>query len=142
MTQAETGNTVKVHYMGMLDNGEVFDSSEGKDPLSFTIGRGMLIKGFENAVVGMEVGDKKEFTVDPDEGYGERNEDLIIDISREDIPSHIDVSPGQRLQIQQPNGEAISVSVADLNEEKVTLDANHPLAGQELKFKIEMMEIA
>lgn len=142
MTQAETGNTVKVHYKGMLDNGQVFDSSEGKEPLSFTVGHGTLIKGFENAVIGMAVGEEKEFTVEPDDGYGERNEDLIIDINRNDIPSHIDVSIGQRLQIQQPNGEAISVAVTDMTEEKVTLDANHPLAGQDLTFKVEVMEIA
>ncbi len=141
MKQATQGNTVKVHYTGKLNDGQVFDSSQEREPLEFTIGEGTIIKGFESGVLGMEVGDKKELNIPAEEGYGVRNESLVANVPRTDIPSHIDVAPGQGLQIQQPNGEKVNVVVTDVTEEKVTLDANHPLAGKDLVFDVEMVDI-
>lgn len=141
MKQATQGNTVKVHYTGKLNDGQVFDSSQEREPLEFTIGEGTIIKGFESGVLGMEVGDKKELNIPAEEGYGVRNESLVANVPRTDIPSNIDVAPGQGLQIQQPNGEKVNVVVTDVTEEKVTLDANHPLAGKDLVFDVEMVDI-
>lgn len=142
MTQAKQGDTVKVHYTGKLSDGKVFDSSEGQEPLAFTIGKGRVIQGFESGVLGMEVGEKKTITIPPEEAYGLRNEELVAVINKSDIPSNIDVAVGQRLQIRQPDGQGIPVTMTEVTDESVTLDANHPLAGQELVFDVELMEIS
>lgn len=142
MSKVQKGNKVKVHYTGKLSDGQVFDSSEGREPLEFTIGSGMLIQGFETGVVGMEVGDTKTVKITPEEGYGERNDELVAVVPRTNIPPDVDVSVGQMLQVQQPNNQTVNVVVTDVSDENVTLDANHPLAGKELTFDIEVVEIA
>lgn len=142
MAQAKQGDTVKVHYTGKLEDGRVFDTSSGREPLSFTIGEGTVIEGFESGIVGMGVGDKKTLNISPDSAYGNRNDELIAVVEKENIPEDIDVSVGQQLQVRQPNGQTINVSVTDVSEENVTLDANHPLAGRDLVFDVEIVEIA
>lgn len=142
MAQAKQGDTVKVHYTGKLEDGKVFDTSSGREPLSFTIGEGNVIEGFESGIVGMGVGEKKTLNISPDAAYGNRNDELVAVVEKENIPEDIDVSVGQQLQVRQPDGQTINVSVTDVSEENVTLDANHPLAGRDLVFDVEIVEIA
>jgi peptidylprolyl isomerase len=141
MAHARAGDTVRVHYTGTLDDGTVFDSSTGREPLEFTLGEGQVIAGFEEAVKGMEVGETKASRIDADEAYGPRRDDLLLDVPREQIPSEIDLQVGQQLTLQQPNGQAVPVVVAELSDETVTLDANHPLAGEALTFELTLVEI-
>ena len=141
MAHAQAGDTVRVHYTGTLDDGTVFDSSTGREPLEFTLGEGRVIAGFEEAVTGMEVGETKTSRIDADEAYGPRREDLLLDVPREQIPSEIDLQVGQQLTLQQPNGQAVPVTVAEFSDETVTLDANHPLAGEALTFELTLVEI-
>ena len=142
MTTAKQGDTVEVHYKGTLQDGTVFDSSEGRDPLSFTIGSGQVISGFENAVDGMEVGETKMARLDVDDAYGERRDDLVLEVPREQIPDELDVDVGTPLQLQQPDGRAVPVTVTELGDENVTLDANHPLSGQPLNFELTLVGVA
>jgi peptidylprolyl isomerase len=142
MNQAKQGDIVKVHYTGKLSNGEVFDSSTGKKPLTFKLGDGNLISGFENAVLGMAVGQSRSVTIPADEGYGSHNEQLVAQVERNNFPEKIEVKVGQALQIKKPNGEVVNVTITDVSGEQVTLDANHPLAGKDLNFEIELVEIA
>jgi len=142
MAQAKTGDNVKVHYTGKLQEGEVFDSSQGKAPLEFRIGDGKVIAGFEQGVLGMEVGDKKQISISPEEGYGVRNEELVAVIEKTLLPTDIDTSVGQQLQVKQQDGTAIKLLVTAETEDNVTLDANHPLAGKTLLFDVELVEIA
>jgi len=142
MASVKSGNKVRVHYTGRLDDGTVFDSSEGREPLEFTVGAGEVIKGFEEAVEGMEVGEAREARVVADEAYGERRDDLMLDLPKEQVPDGLDVAPGMRLELRQPDGQAVPVTVADVGDESVKLDANHPLAGQDLNFELELVEIA
>jgi FKBP-type peptidyl-prolyl cis-trans isomerase 2 len=141
MAEAKNGDTVKVHYTGKLEDGTVFDSSKGGDPLEFTLGQNQVIPGFEQAVVGMEPGDSKTAQLPPEEAYGPRYDEMVIEVEKQQIPEQIDPQVGQRLQIRQADGRAIGVTVTDVTEEKVTLDGNHPLAGQDLKFDIELVDI-
>lgn len=141
MTQAQTGNQVKVHYTGRLDSGHVFDSSADRDPLEFTLGQGQLIPGFEKAVTGMQVGDKKTVTIAAEDAYGSRQDDLLFSVDRAQLPEHIQPEVGQQLQVSQ-DGQATVVMVADLTDTTITLDANHPLAGQDLTFDLEVVEVA
>jgi len=141
MPTAKQGDTVQIHYTGKLDDGTVFDSSEGREPLAFTLGEGQVISGFEEAAIGMEVGESKETRLDVDEAYGERREDLLLEVPREQLPDELEVDVGTPLQLQQPDGRAVPVTVAKLDEEQVTLDANHPLAGQPLTFQITLVGI-
>lgn len=141
MNSAQNGNVVRVHYTGRLDDGSVFDSSHGREPLEFTLGGGQVISGFERAVSGMEVGETRSTNVPADEAYGPRREDLVLEIDREQIPEGVEVSVGTQLQLQQENGQAVPVTVADVGNESVTLDANHPLAGRDLSFELELVEI-
>lgn len=142
MSQAKRGDTVKVHYTGKLQNGEIFDSSIGSDPLEFTIGNRELIEGFESGVLGMEIGTKKTITIPPEGAYGSRNEELVADVDRAKLPDHINAEIGQALQITQPNGKTINVIMTEVTDDTVKLDANHPLAGKTLTFEIELVEIA
>ncbi|HDZ24044.1 MAG TPA: peptidylprolyl isomerase [Desulfobacteraceae bacterium] len=142
MSKAKDGDTVKVHYTGQLENGEVFDSSRQRDPLEFVIGSGNVIPGFENGIIDMEVGDSKRITISPEEGYGERREELVVKVIRNEFPEHISPAVGQQLQIKQGEGDVLNVNITALDEESVTLDANHPLAGHTLLFDVELMEIA
>ncbi len=142
MSQAKQGDTVKVHYTGKLQDGNVFDSSANREPLQFTLGAGNMIPGFEQAVQGMNVGDKKTAEIPSEQAYGEKREDMIISVPRENVPGDIQPEVGQQLAIQQQGGQQVPVTVTEVNEEKVVLDANHPLAGKDLIFEIELVEIA
>lgn len=135
------GDTVKVHYTGTIADGTVFDSSREREPLEFKLGEGKLIPGFEKAVVGMNVGDTSKVTIPSDEAYGEKREDMVIDVDRGQIPPDIKPEIGQQLQIQQKDGGAIPVVITEVTDETVQLDANHPLAGQDLTFEIEVVEV-
>ncbi|MEQ8360625.1 MAG: peptidylprolyl isomerase [Cytophagales bacterium] len=141
MSKAETGNSVAVHYTGKLEDGTVFDSSENREPLSFKLGEGQMIKGFENAVMGMAIGDKTTVSLEPKEAYGERSEDRILQVPKSDVPNDIPTEIGTQLSINQSNGQQIPAIITDANAESITLDANHPLAGKKLIFDIEMVEI-
>jgi len=135
---AKNGDKVKVHYTGMLENGTVFDSSEGSEPLEFVIGKGYLIEDFENAVIGMEINQEKDVKISKDNAYGEPRQDLIFEIPREEVED--DVQPGEFLFIS--NGDnRIPVKVLDVKDSVVIIDANHPLAGHDLLFKIRLVEI-
>lgn len=142
MTQARNGDTVKVHYTGKLEDDTVFDTSTNLDPLEFTIGEGQLIPGFERAVVGMNPGESKTIEISPDEGYGPHREDLVLEVNPDQLPEHLDPEVGQDLQLRQPDGRMVNVTVTDVSESSVTLDANHPLAGEDLAFDIQLVEIA
>jgi peptidylprolyl isomerase len=141
MAQAKMGDTVSVHYTGKLEDGSVFDSSEGRDPLQFAIGSGQLIPGFEQAVIGMAPGDSKTAQIPADEAYGSYHPEMVLVVERQQIPSELPVSVGSQLQIQQQGGVSIPVIVTDVSGSQVTLDANHPLAGENLTFEIQLMEI-
>jgi len=141
MTQAKKGNKVKVHYSGSLNDGKEFDSSFGKEPFEFTLGEGKVIRGFENAVVGMTVGETKTISISPTEAYGEYQKDLLVEVERSHLPPEIKPRAGQMLQFRSEDGTMALVTVKDIMEETVVLDGNHPLAGEELVFKIELLEI-
>lgn len=142
MTQAKQGDTVQIHYTGKLEDGTVFDSSEGREPLSFTVGNGQVIPGFEEAVIGMTADEKKNVTIPVDKAYGPRNEELIIEVPRDQVPPDINPEVGQKLQMQGPDNQMIVVEVTGVTDEQVTLDANPPLAGKDLVFDIEMVAIS
>ncbi len=142
MTQVEYGNTVKVHYTGKLDDGTVFDSSIDRDPLQFTLGEGQMIPGFEQAVVGMSLNESKTVTIQMDQAYGPHREEMVTAIERNQIPENMQqLEVGQQLQIRQDDGQTFLVLVTDVAESSVTLDANHPLAGKDLTFDLQLVEI-
>jgi len=142
MSEVKTNNTVKVHYTGKLTDGQVFDSSENREPLSFQVGSGQVIKGFEEAVIGMEVDEEKSFTIGYQEAYGPVREELIQQVSRNTLPDDLKPSVGQELVAQQPNGEKVTVRVVEIDDSNITIDANHPLAGKDLTFEIKVVDIA
>jgi FKBP-type peptidyl-prolyl cis-trans isomerase 2 len=139
--QAKKGDTVRVHYTGKLTSGEQFDSSAGREPLEFEVGAGMMIKGFDDAVVGMAIGDKKTINIAPGDGYGERNEEMVIDFPRSNFPEDMAPEVGMQLMMNNNAGQQFPVTIVEVKEEVVMLDANHMLAGKELVFDIEMVEI-
>ena len=141
MSQVKTGDTVKVHYTGKLDDGTVFDTSAEHEPLEFTIGEGRLIPDFEQAVVGMEPGESKNIQIAAENAYGPYHEEMVLVIQRKDIPDDIDPKVNQKLQVQQQNGQPFVVTVTEVSETSVTLDGNHELAGKDLNFDIELVEI-
>lgn len=141
MGVVKKGDRVRVHYTGRLEDESEFDSSSGDDPLEFTVGEGKVISGFESAVVGMSPGDEVETRIEAADAYGKRNDDLILTIKRSDLPANLDPSVGQQLNMQASSGEPFVVTVTDRDEESLTLDANHPLAGEDLTFEIELIEI-
>jgi peptidylprolyl isomerase len=142
MTAAKAGDTVRIHYTGTLSDGTTFDSSEGRDPLEFTVGSGQIIPGLDKAMPGMQVGEKKTVTVPCDEAYGPVNPEAMQSVERAQIPDHIPLDLGTALQVQDQSGRAMAVTVAEVTEDKVVLDANHPLAGKDLTFAVELVEIA
>lgn len=142
MSKAKKGDNVKVHYTGTLTTGEKFDSSEGREPLSFTVGAGQMIKGFDDAIPGMAVGDKKTINIAPSDAYGEKNKEAIVEFPKANIPPEMKLEPGMKLQLQNQAGQPIPVVVTEIKDDVVILDANHELAGKELVFDIELMEIA
>jgi peptidylprolyl isomerase len=141
MAQASNGNTVKVHYTGKFDDGTVFDTSMNRDPLQFTIGEGRLIPGFERAVVGMSPGDSKTTTIPANEAYGPHREELVMVVERNQLPADLKPEAGQQLQLNGSDGQTFVVTVSDVSELSVTLDANHVLAGRDLTFDIQLTEI-
>jgi len=142
LSKVKDGDTVKVHYTGTLtDDGTVFDSSREREPLEFTLGEGQLIPGFEKAVIGLEEGDETTVELDSEDAYGQRREDLELEVSKSDLPDNIDPQVGMQLQMQQQeDGQAIPVQITAVEDEFVQLDANHPLAGKDLTFEIELIE--
>jgi peptidylprolyl isomerase len=142
MGQAKANDRVKVHYTGSLKDGTVFDSSVKRDPLEFTIGQGMVIPGFENGIIGLKVGDKKTITIPPDQAYGEHRDDLVGVVDRTRLPENVKPEIGMILQARSPEGEMINVTVTDVTEAGVTLDMNHPLAGKELIFEVDLIEVS
>ena len=135
----ENGKVVSVHYVGKFTDGEVFDSSEGREPLQFEVGSGQLIPGFESAIIGKVVGDKVTANITPEEGYGLVREDLIVSVPLDKMPGDVEV--GQALEAQGDNGQSAQVFVKEINEDNVVIDGNHPLAGKDLVFEIEVVEI-
>ena len=135
----ENGKVVSVHYVGKFTDGEVFDSSEGREPLQFEVGSGQLIPGFESAIIGKVVGDKVTANITPEEGYGLVREDLIVSVPLDKMPGEVEV--GQALEAQGDNGQSAQVFVKEINEDTVVIDGNHPLAGKDLVFEIEVIEI-
>ena len=142
MSVAKSGDSVKVHYTGTLEDGTQFDSSVGVEPLEFTLGSGQVIAGFDEAIAGMEPGEKKNVTVPADKAYGQRNEEMVITTPRDQIPADITPEVGQRLQLAGPNNQPIVVEVTEVTDEHIQLDANPPLAGKDLTFDLELVEIA
>lgn len=141
MQQAKRGDTVHVHYRGTLDDGSEFDSSAGGDPLTFTIGAGEVIPGFESALEGMSTGEKKTQHIPATEAYGERRDELVFEVGREQMPDGDEIEIGDMLRVGFPDGSSANVQVAAMNEQSVTLDANHPLAGKNLTFELELVRI-
>lgn len=141
MAQVKSGDTVKIHYTGSLDNGTEFDSSAGKDPLQFTVGTGQLIPGLDKAVEGMTVGEKKTVNVEPDEAYGPRQDQMVSEVPKSALPPHIEPEVGMGLQTKSQDGQDMQLTVTEVGEETITVDANHPLAGKPLNFEIELMQI-
>jgi len=139
MTTAKSGDTVLIHYTGTLTTGETFDSSEGRDPLEFKLGSGMVIQGMDAGIMGMAVGDKKTLNIPCDQAYGPRHEEGMQAVPKADFPKEIPMEVGLQLQMQTPDGRAMPVTIAEISDTEVTLDANHQLAGQDLIFDVELI---
>lgn len=142
MTKVKQGDNVKVHYTGKLSNGNVFDSSQGREPLTFTIGQGMMIPGFEKGLLNMAVGEEKTIVLPPSEAYGDVREDMLAEIEKNQLPPEIKPEVGMELVSQQPNGQQMVVKIKEVKEKSIIIDANHQLAGKELTFEIKLVEIA
>lgn len=138
---AKSGDTVKVHYTGTLDDGTQFDSSAGREPLQFQLGGGQIIPGFEEAVMGLSPGDSVTKTIPADQAYGPHREEMVLIVDKSSFPENINPTPGQQLEVRQSDNHTVDVVVTEVTDESVTLDANHPLAGQDLTFEIELVEI-
>jgi peptidylprolyl isomerase len=141
MEKAKNGDTVRVHYTGKLQDGTVFDSSTNRDPLQFTIGGGDVIPGFEKAVVGMSPGESKDQTISAEQAYGPHRDELMVKVDKKNLPADLNVGVGQHLKATDREGRVTNVMVAEVSESSVTLDANHPLAGKDLRFEIELVEV-
>ena len=141
MEQVKDGDVVRVHYTGKLTNGEQFDSSNGREPLEFTVGAGQMIKGFDDAMPGMSVGEKKTINILPENAYGVKDDQAIIEFPKANIPADMKLDVGMQLQLRNEAGQPFPVTVAELKDDVIVLDANHSLAGKELVFDIELMEI-
>jgi len=141
MSVATKGKTVRVHYTGKLKDGTVFDSSENREPLEFVVGEGNIIKGFDEAVQGMEPGTNKSVVIPSEDAYGEKREDMVVDIPIEQVPAEIKPQVGMDLSIQNQEGQPMQVKVVGVDTEKITLDANHTLAGEDLTFDIQLIEV-
>jgi peptidylprolyl isomerase len=142
MAKVKSGDTVQVHYKGTLQSGELFDSSEGREPLEFTVGSGQVINGFDTAVLDMEAGESKTVNIPVEQAYGERSQDALISVPRTEFPADINPNIGDELQMSDDQGNIYPVVVAEVAEDHVVLDANHPLAGQALTFEISLVKIA
>ena len=141
MIQVKENNTVKVHYTGKLSDGQVFDSSEGKEPLEFTLGQGRLIPGFEKGLMDMKLNEKKTVTIAKEEAYGEVNQDLIQEVQKSELPAEIIPEVGMGLVSKSSDGQEMNLQVIEVREASIVLDGNHPLAGKDLTFDLEVVEI-
>ncbi|QOD61889.1 peptidylprolyl isomerase [Polaribacter haliotis] len=141
MIQVKENNTVKVNYTGKLSDGQIFDSSEGKEPLEFTLGQGQLIPGFEKGLIDMKLHEKKTVTVSKEEAYGEINGDLIQEVKKTELPEDMTPEVGMGLVSKTPDGQELNLMVVEVKEESIVIDGNHPLAGKELIFDLEVVEI-
>lgn len=141
MTQVKNGDKVKVNYKGTLEDGTLFDSSEGREPLEFTVGKGMVIKGFDEALPGMAIGDRKTVKIDVDNAYGHPKEDMVMEFPKSDFPEDMKPEPGMQLHLSDNQGNHFPVVVKEVKEDSVVLDANHVLAGKNLTFDIELVSI-
>lgn len=141
MAQVKTGDVVRVHYTGTLTSGEQFDSSTGREPLEFTVGAGQMIKGFDAAMPGMNVGEKKTINIAPEDAYGVKNEEAIIEFPKEHVPADMKLEPGMQLTLSDQAGNPVPVIIVEVKDEVIILDANHFLAGEALIFDIELVEI-
>jgi peptidylprolyl isomerase len=141
MAQAEIGDTVKIHFTGKLEDGTVFGSTANREPLEFELGEGRIIPGIEKAVEGMNVGESKTVNVPPEQAYGQHRAELVQEVSRDRFPKGVEPQVGQQFEIPQQEGRPTAVKVVDVSESTVTLDANHPLAGRDLTFDLELLEI-
>ena len=141
MAQAKTGDNVKINLTGKLEDGSVFTSTADSEPLEFKLGEGKILPGIEHAVEGMNVGESKSINVPPEQGFGQPRDELIEKVGRDTFPKNIEPKIGQKLQVPQQQGQPMVVRVVDVSDESVTLDANHPLAGKELAFDLELVEV-
>lgn len=141
MAQAKHGDTVKIHYTGKLQDGTIFDSSKKRHPLQFTIGEGKVIAGFEQAVIGMKTGELKTATIPVDQAYGPRRDEMIITMNRSQLPPEMIPQVGQRLEVTQTDDQSFLATVTEVNDATLKLDANHPLAGKELIFELELVGV-
>lgn len=141
MSQAQDGSIVKVHYTGTLKDGTVFDSSVDREPLEFTIGEGRLLKDFEEAIVGMAVGDKKTINIDAKDAYGEYQDEMLMAVKRSQLPADMEPQVGMQLQTTLQEGHVVILVIKEVHDEEIVLDANHPLAGEDITFELELMEI-
>lgn len=139
--KAQQGDRVSVHYTGMLDSGDVFDSSRDREPLEFTVGEGAVIPGFERAVEGLAVGESRKVRIEPDDAYGEPRQDLVVEVPREQFPPQGDPEVGMQVQVQVAPGQHRVARIADVSDQAITLDLNHPLAGQALTFDLELVAV-
>ncbi|MDX1480196.1 MAG: peptidylprolyl isomerase [Woeseiaceae bacterium] len=141
MSEAKSGDKVQIHYTGKLDDGSTFDSSAGRDPLEFELGSGQVIAGFDKAVEGMTEGDTKSVKLDPDEAYGQRHDQLIQQVPKSALPDDLEPKVGMALQSRSPDGQVTQLTITEVDDDTITVDANHPLAGQALNFDIELVKI-
>ncbi len=141
MTAAKAGDTVRIHYTGKFTDGAEFDSSAGRDPLEFELGKGQIIRGLEQQIIGMAVGDTLTATIPAEDAYGPYHDEGVRQVARAELPDHLDLSEGSRLQATANDGRTITLVVTAVTDDKVTLDANHPLAGKDLVFDVELVEI-
>ena len=141
MSKAKHGDTVKVHYSGKLEDGTVFDTTDNQDPLQITLGSGQIIPDLEQAIVEMSPGESKNIEIPAEKGFGPYLKELVFEVDRTQVPPDLKLELGQQLQMNPSEGQPIVVTVVDLTDQKVTLDANHPLAGKNLTFEIKLIEI-
>ena len=141
MPQAQSGDTVSVHYSGKLSDGTVFDSSEGREPLTFTVGSGQVIPGFDEGVIGMAPGDTRTVDIPADQAYGAYQDGLSVQVDRSQFPAGVTPEVGQQFEVGQSDGSSVVVTVTEVTPSAVTLDANHPLAGEDLTFEIELVDV-
>lgn len=142
MSQVKENNTVKVHYTGKLSDGQIFDTSEGKEPLEFTLGQGSLIPGFEKGLIDMKLNEKKTITISKDDAYGDLSEELIQEVPKSQLPAEMTLEVGMGLVSKTPEGQEMNLLVVEVREESVVLDGNHPLAGKDLIFELEVVAIS